>query len=138
MLKAQHLVDQQADEQVVVIQHQHSPLLARCGVAQAEEAAQVHHRQQPATQVGHPAHPRLHAGDAATARFAQHLGHFAHGRDEPLPGNAKANAAPLLHAVVLRRLVGNQQATAPVDVQQQLKGGQRRALRAGGQAPALL
>jgi hypothetical protein len=53
----------------------------------------------------------------------QHFGDFAHGRDKPLFAHAKADPAPALQAGFLGWQVSGQQATATVDVQQQLEGG---------------
>ncbi|MNE52963.1 hypothetical protein D3C80_1476630 [compost metagenome] len=116
-----------------MIEHQHPTLLARCRQPEAKKAAQVHDRQQPPTQVGHPADPGFYPGNPAQARLMQDFGDLAHGRDEPLLADAKANTAPALQAGFLQRQIGRQQPAAPVNVQQQLEGRQRLAHGLGGQ-----
>ncbi|MOA58784.1 hypothetical protein D3C78_1832520 [compost metagenome] len=90
----------------------------------AEEACQVHDRQQAPTQIGHALDPWLDPRHLGKTRLVQHFTDFAHGCDVPLFAQAKTNAAPTVLSGRLGRQVRRQQATAPVDLQQQFEGGQ--------------
>lgn len=54
VLHAEHLIDDEAGEDFLVLHHQHATLFAQRRKLRAEEAAEIHDGQQAATHVGDP------------------------------------------------------------------------------------
>ena len=125
MLQADDFVDHYPGEHVFMLHHQYPPLFAQRRQFMAEEAAQVHDRQQPPAQVSHTLDPRLDPGQLGEARLMQDFADFAHRRHIPMLAEAKADAAPAIRTRRLRRQVGCQQAAALVDLPEQFERGQR-------------
>src|SRR5690606_22957522 len=106
MLHAEQLIDQQTDEDLVPVQHQHPPLLARSTAGGPEELAEVDDRQESATHIGHTPGPGLDPGQCGVARLMENFTDLAETGDHGLAGEAETDATPGFGHHFLRRQAG--------------------------------
>ncbi|MOA05754.1 hypothetical protein D3C78_1253640 [compost metagenome] len=121
VLHAERLVDDEAGEDLLVLDHQDSPLLAQGRQLAAEETAQIDDRQQAPAHVGHPPNPALDAGQLGIARLVQNFADFADGRDEQPRTHAKTDATPALRHLLLGWQARGMAAAELVDFEQSLE-----------------